>query len=93
MLLYVTRHGETEYNIFKRYCGSTDIPLNDTGIAQAHDLKERLQGMKFDAVVSSPMLRARQYCEIIYNGLIMFDDRLTEIDCGEFEGVEKQRKP
>ena len=35
MYLYVTRHGETEYNVLGRYCGSTDIPLNDKGFEQA----------------------------------------------------------
>ena len=60
MTLYLTRHGETEYNILGRYCGSTDVSLNETGIAQAHELAKNLHGKTFDAVISSPMLRARQ---------------------------------
>ena len=90
MLLYVTRHGETDYNAARRYCGRTDVPLNDTGIAQAHELAERLQGMKFDAVVSSPMLRARQTADIVCAALkIMYSvyEQFAERNMGVYEGL------
>ena len=65
MHIYVTRHGETDYNAAGRYCGSTDVPLNENGLAQARDLARRLARVKFDAVISSPMLRARQTADIV----------------------------
>ena len=42
MILYVTRHGETDYNVQKRYTGSTDIPLNIKGVQQAEELANKL---------------------------------------------------
>jgi len=50
MVLYVTRHGETDYNVSGRYCGSTDVSLNDTGVRQAYELARRLQVMRFEAM-------------------------------------------
>ena len=93
MLLYVTRHGETEYNVLGRYCGSTDIPLNDIGIAQAHELSERLQGMRFDVIVSSPMLRARQTAGIVCAALNMpytVYEQFTERNMGVYEGLTRE---
>jgi len=92
MHLYVTRHGETGYNVLGRYCGSTDIPLSDTGIAQAHELAERLRGTVFDAVVSSPMLRARQTADIVCAALGMpytVYEQFAERDMGVYEGLTK----
>ena len=42
MILYVTRHGETDYNVQNRYTGSTDIPLNIKGVQQAEELANKL---------------------------------------------------
>ena len=52
MILYVTRHGETDYNAQGRYSGSTDVPLNETGIRQAKELAKKLSVVKFDVVVA-----------------------------------------
>jgi len=93
MILYMTRHGETEYNVLGRYCGSTDIPLNETGIAQAHELAKRLQGMKFDAVISSPMLRARQTADIVCAALGMqykTCEQFAERNVGVYEGLTRE---
>ena len=93
MILYMTRHGETEYNVQGRYCGSTDIPLNETGIAQAYELAKRLQGMKFDAVVSSPMLRACQTADIVCTALNMpykTCEQFSERNVGVYEGLTKE---
>ena len=67
----------------------TDTYLNQTGIAQAKLQAENLRNVSFDACFCSPQTRARQTCEIIYKGPIVFDDRLAEINCGEFEGTEE----
>jgi len=158
MRIYVTRHGETDYNVQGRYCGSTDIGLNDAGLAQACELAVRLKkmvsaqkmtdipgaagaagvpgipdvpsasgmprvpgipdvpgdadvpimataqsmagitgmpntpGIMFDAVVSSPMLRARQTADIVCEALGMpyiVYGQFTERDMGVYEGLTK----
>lgn len=93
MLLHLTRHGETEYNVLGRYCGSTDIPLNETGIAQARELANRLLSMKFDVIVSSPMLRARQTSDIVCSSLNMpysVSKYFTERNMGVYEGLTRE---
>ena len=88
-MIYLVRHGETDWNLFKRCNGVTDTFLNHTGIAQARRQAENLKHVRFDACFCSPQIRARQFCEIVYSGPIVFDDRLAEINCGEFEGMEE----
>ena len=88
-MIYLVRHGETDWNLFRRCNGITDTFLNKTGIEQAKRQAEKLGGISFDACYCSPQTRAREFCEIIYDGTIAFDDRLAEINCGEFEGMEE----
>ena len=88
-MIYLVRQGETDWNLFKRANGVTDTFLNQTGIAQAKLQAENLRNVNFDACFCSPQTRARQTCEIIYQGPIVFDDRLAEINAGEFEGVDE----
>lgn len=88
-MVYLVRHGQTDWNLFKKFNGCTDTYLNQTGIEQAKLQAENLRDVSFDACFCSPQTRARQFCEIIYKGSIVFDDRLAEIDCGEFEGTEE----
>ena len=88
-MIYLIRHGETDWNLFKRCNGCTDTYLNRTGIAQARQQAEHLKDVCFKACFCSPQTRARQFCEIIYKGSITYDDRLAEIYCGEFEGLEE----
>jgi probable phosphoglycerate mutase len=63
--LYLVRHGETDWNKQRRIQGSTDIPLNDTGRAQAAATAELLTRRSFDAVVASPLSRASETGSII----------------------------
>jgi|SRR5690554_1796365 len=88
-MIYLVRHGQTDWNLFKRFNGCTDTYLNQTGIAQANHQAENLQNISFDVCFCSPQTRARQFYEIIYKGSIRFDERLAEIDCGKFEGTEE----
>ena len=88
-MIYLVRQGETDWNLFKRANGVTDTFLNQTGIAQAKRQAENLRNVNFDTCFCSPQTRARQTCEIIYKGPIVFDDRLIEINGGEFEGKEE----
>ena len=88
-MVYLVRQGQTDRNLFKRFNGCTDTELNQTGIAQAKLQAENLSSVSLDACFCSPQKRAHQTCEFIYKGAIVFDDRLTEINCGEFEGTEE----
>lgn len=88
-MIYLVRQGETDWNLNKKFNGCTDIKLNQTGIAQAKQQAENLRNVDFKACFSSPQTRARQTCEIIYGGPIIFDDRLAEINCGDFEGTDE----
>ena len=88
-MIYLVRQGETDWNLFKKANGVTDTFLNQTGIAQAKLQAENLRSVSFDACFCSPRTRARQTCEIIYQGPIVFDDRLVEINAGEFEGADQ----
>jgi broad specificity phosphatase PhoE len=88
-MIYLVRHGQTDWNLFRKFNGVTDTLLNQTGIAQAKLQAENLRSVSFDACFCSPKTRARQTCEIIYRGPIVFDNRLVEINAGEFEGADQ----
>lgn len=83
------RHGETAYNADgNRYCGRTDIELTPKGISQAKRMNELLEDFVFDAVFSSPLKRAKDTAMIAsgFREDIIIDDRLIEVDFGEWEG-------
>ncbi len=88
-MIYLVRHGETDWNLFKRCNGITETFLNKTGLEQAELQAKNLKDVNFDACFCSSQIRARQFCEIIYKGNVFFDERLAEICCGEFEGMEE----
>jgi len=88
-MIYLVRQGQTDWNLFKRANSITETFLNQTGIEQSKQQAKNLKGVRFDACFCSPQIRTRQTCEIIYKGLITFDDRLIEAICGEFEGREE----
>lgn len=90
--IFVVRHGQTDWNFRDIFQGETDIPLNDTGRNQARDTAKTLGEIKFDAIYSSPLVRARETCEIIVNknkfgGKMIFDDRIRERSFGKLEGT------
>ena len=88
-MIYLVRQGQTDWNLFKRANGITETFLNQTGIEQSKAQAKNLEDINFDVCFCSPQIRTRQTCEIIYQGSTIFDDRLTEINCGEFEGMEE----
>lgn len=88
-MIYLLRHGQTEWNLLKKFNGTTETELTQAGIEQAKQQAEKLKAVAFDKCFCSPQKRARQACEIMCNGSIVLDERLAEIDCGEFEGTEE----
>ena len=88
MRIYVTRHGQTDYNKKRMMQGRSDIPLNEVGIQQATERRRRLGDIRFDAVYSSPLVRAVKTAEIIGNvdrSEIILDDRIIEANFGPYE--------
>jgi broad specificity phosphatase PhoE len=88
--LFVVRHGQTDWNVARRYQGQKDIPLNIEGIRQAHSLATLLSGETFSAIYSSDLCRAMQTAQILQKGRnipIIPDQRLREIGFGEWEGA------
>jgi broad specificity phosphatase PhoE len=86
-LVYLARHGQTAYNMEGRFQGQQEIPLDDTGRAQALELADRAAGYGFLALWSSPLLRARETAEAIARrvGLEpLLDERLMETDSGDW---------
>ena len=92
MVLYVTRHGETAWNLYGKVQGKADILLNSKGIEQAKETMKKLKEENIDFIICSPLKRARQTAEIINaekNIPIIFDERISERDFGEMEGMSK----
>jgi broad specificity phosphatase PhoE len=86
--LVLVRHGETEWTLSRQHTGRTDIPLTDNGRAQARTLAPRLASRSFARVISSPMGRALETCELAGLGkTVERRDELLEWDYGEYEGV------
>ena len=89
MIIYSTRHGQTDYNKKDIILGRTDIDLNETGIVQARELADAVAEMnEIDIIVASPMKRAQHTAREVADktGLeIITDDRLREWDYGEYE--------
>ncbi|MEY2900434.1 MAG: hypothetical protein RL247_600 [Actinomycetota bacterium] len=87
---YLVRHGETEWNRIRRIQGVSDIPLNDTGRAQAAAVGDILAKHRFDLIVSSPLSRALETARIISRRLGMplplVVPELIERNYGDAEG-------
>lgn len=90
-LLTLVRHGQTDWNLARRIQGSTDIPLNDTGRADALTAAGRLSRDTHHAIYASPLLRARETAEIIAGELGLAAPALVhdvrEREFGEGEGL------
>jgi broad specificity phosphatase PhoE len=88
--LFLVRHGETKWNREGKYTGQTDIPLNKTGKKQAKNAARYLASIQPDVIFSSDLVRALETAQII-NQLVKIpiktDDRLREINQGDWEGM------
>lgn len=82
------RHGETEWSRSGQHTGSTDIPLTEAGRLAAKRLRPVLDTMEFSLVLSSPLNRALETCELAGLGNRMrIDPNLSEWDYGKYEGL------
>ena len=94
-MIYVVRHGETEWNALNKVLGRTDIPLDHKGTEQAYELARSLKELKIDEFLSSPLIRARQTADIISRAIgidYRIDHRLIEQDFGAFEGIDRSAR-
>jgi broad specificity phosphatase PhoE len=83
----LVRHGETGWSREGKHTGRTDLPLTAEGEERARALGERLAGMEFAAVVTSPLVRARRTAELAgFGGRLRVDPDLAEWDYGAYEG-------
>jgi broad specificity phosphatase PhoE len=88
-MIYIVRHGQTDWNNSGRYGGQIDVELNKVGIEQAKNLRNILKNIKFDKVYVSPLKRTLKTATIIYDGDLIIDDRIKERSNGELEGKLK----
>jgi broad specificity phosphatase PhoE len=86
-VVYLARHGETAWSLSGQHTGRTDLPLTERGERNARALGERLRGMTFAKVLTSPLQRAVRICELAGFGAVAeIDPDLVEWDYGEYEG-------
>ena len=87
-VIYLARHGETQWSLTGQHTGLTDLPLTKRGEDNARALGERLAGLKFATVFTSPLQRATRTCELAGFGAVAEVDRnLLEWDYGQYEGL------
>ena len=86
-IVYLARHGETAWTLSDQYTGLTDLPLTERGERNARRLEERLRGLSFTRVFTSPLQRARRTCELAGFGAVAeIDSDLVEWNYGDYEG-------
>ncbi len=87
-VLWLMRHGETEWSREHRYTGLTDLELTPAGVQQARDAAAKLAGVRFRTVLTSPLVRARRTAELAgYPGAEVVPEA-HEWDYGDYEGLQ-----
>jgi probable phosphoglycerate mutase len=85
--IYLARHGETAWSLSGQHTGRTDLPLTESGERNARQLEERLRGLGFAKVFTSPLQRAARTCELTgFKSSAEIDPDLLEWDYGQYEG-------
>jgi len=86
-VVYLARHGETAWTLSGQHTGLTDLALTERGERNASRLEERLRGLSFAKVFTSPLQRARRTCELAgFGSVANIDQDLLEWNYGEYEG-------
>jgi len=86
-MIYLARHGETAWSLTGQHTGRTDLPLTQSGERNAQRLRDRLSGLTFAKVFTSPLQRARRTCELAgFGSLAENVPDLVEWDYGDYEG-------
>jgi probable phosphoglycerate mutase len=86
-VVYLARHGETAWSLSGQHTGLTDLPLTERGERNARSLGERLKGLRFALVLTSPLQRAARTCELAgFAAEATIDRDLLEWDYGQYEG-------
>lgn len=91
-MLYIMRHGKTDWNALRKLQGRTDIPLNDEGRQMARRACEEYRNLHLDVCYCSSLIRAKETAQIVLSGRdipIITDDRLVEMCFGDYEGIQK----
>jgi probable phosphoglycerate mutase len=87
-VIYIARHGETPWTITGQHTGLTDLPLTPQGEKNAQKLGDRLKGITFAEVLTSPLQRARRTCALAgFGSVAEVENDLVEWDYGEYEGL------
>lgn len=90
-MIYLLRHGQTDWNIIHKLQGASDIPLNETGRQMAIDASEKYKDIDFECCYCSPLIRAKETAELFLGKRdisIIYDERLKEMHFGPYEGTE-----
>jgi broad specificity phosphatase PhoE len=87
-IIYLARHGDTAWTVSGQHTGRTDLPLLPEGEENARRLGERLKGLQFTEVFTSPLQRAVKTCELAgFGSVARTDSDLMEWDYGKYEGL------
>lgn len=96
MRIYLIRHGQTDWNLEGRFQGREDIALNDTGIRQAVECGLALKGEQIEAIITSPLIRARKTAEIIADIIgvkqVIVDEAIIERDFKKVSGMTPKER-
>src|SRR5215469_6943417 len=85
--VFLARHGETAWTVTGQHTGRTDLPLTARGECNAGLLGDRLGGLTFAKVFTSPLQRAMRTCELAgFGSVANIDDDLVEWNYGDYEG-------
>lgn len=91
-MLYIVRHGKTEWNALHKLQGRTDISLNDEGRLMAQQACDEYKTLNIDVCYCSPLVRAVETAQIVLKNRdipIIKDERLIEMSFGTYEGIEQ----
>lgn len=93
MKFYVTRHGETIWNVQNKICGRTDVELTEKGREQARQLADRVMDKNIDLIFGSPLQRAYETAQTVasrWDIPLIVDERLIEQHYGIYEGKDRK---